>query len=80
MNLAELHARIQRRRVEQVAHTLDEYDAAIIRFLHTQGFSRQRIAALFDVNQRRVSEVITDDRLPGNTLLYDFSVTAEDTE
>lgn len=66
------YARAVDRKSQQTAYTLDEYDAAIVRFLDNQGFSCQRIAALFDVNQGRVSEVITGQRLPGNTLAHSY--------
>ena len=66
------YARAVDRKGQQASYTLDEWDAAIIRFLDNQGFSCQRIAALFDVNQGRVSEVITDQRLPGNTLAHSY--------
>lgn len=36
---------------------LDEQDAAVIKLLLAEGFAQKRIAALFDVNQGRISEI-----------------------
>lgn len=49
---------------------LDEFDAAIIRFLISQGFMQKRIASLFDCAQSVINEIDCDQKLPGNKLIH----------
>jgi predicted XRE-type DNA-binding protein len=48
-------------RAGQESETLTQNDVAIIRTLKMLGFHNKRIAALFDVNQGRISEVTAND-------------------
>ena len=45
----------------QDSETLTEADAVIVRMLNGFGFHNKRIAALFDVNQGRISEVVNTE-------------------
>lgn len=46
----------------QAGEVLDEDDAAMIKALLALEFQQRRIAALFDVNQGRISEIATGAR------------------
>lgn len=46
------------RHVEQKSDKLSPSDAAIVVLLASMGFQHKRIAALFDVNQGRIAEIV----------------------
>lgn len=46
-----------RRRVQQKSFALTEDDKVVVQYLRNCGFHNKRIAALFDVNQGRISEI-----------------------
>ena len=48
---------------DQASQPLTDEDAHLIRFLHfVMGFQHKRIAALYDVNQGRISEICTGQK------------------
>ena len=49
---------------------LDEWDAALVRFLVSQGFHIKRIAALFDISQDAIKAIANDKVLVGNKLIH----------
>jgi hypothetical protein len=48
------------------SHRLSEEDAVTIWHRHWEGELNSRIAATLDVNQGRISEVLTRQRFPGS--------------
>lgn len=47
----------------------DACACALVRFLSREGFHNKRIAALFDVNQGRISEIVNGEGRHGITML-----------
>jgi predicted XRE-type DNA-binding protein len=64
--------------MNQDSDTLTKKDAAIIRVLLSNGFQTKRIAALFDVNQGRISEINSGKKFARKDVRYPIKRRGED--
>ena len=56
--------------MDQNSDTLTKDDAKVIQYLLKRGFQTKRIAALFDVNQGRISEINSGAKFNSKIINY----------
>lgn len=64
--------------MDQNSDTLTENDGKIIRYLLGKGFQTKRIAALFDVNQGRISEINSGQKFKSLNRTYPIKKRGQD--